>query len=228
MIENSFLEYSDVNNSNIEKMYSKLCILPNQPDSIHIRVTLPNNDILLAYFALWDTILDMKYYILPALQPTIKNIQQIKCVMYDGCQQFEASNHILLKHFWNNNLIRVYINIENCYEKTNNTAIQNYMVCPDYGNSTLNTNIIMPKKTMGYRNKKTGKLYKNTMTQTVHKISDYNGCSNENKNSLAVQTFQTSDSTTDCVVEFGTQTEIISDLQLLNAIREIGNNHIIE
>lgn len=227
MIENSELECSNINNSKIEKMYSNLCILPNQPDSIHVRVTLPNNDILLAYFALWDTILDMKYYILPALQPTIKNIQQIKCVMYDGCQKFEASNHILLKNFWNNNLIRIYIHIENCYKKTN-SVIQNDMVCPDYGNNTLDTNIIMSKKTMGYRNKKTGKLYKNTMTQTVPKISDYSGCSNENKNSLAIQTFQTSDSTTECVVEFGTQTEIISVLQPLNAIREIGNNHIIE
>lgn len=227
MIENSDLDCCDVDSSNIEKMYSNLCILPSQPDSIHVRVTLPNNDILLAYFALWDTILDMKYYILPALQPTIKNIQQIKCVMYDRYQEFEASNHILLKHFWNNNLIQVYINIENCYEKTN-SVIQNDMVCPDYGNNTLDTNIIMPKKTMGYRNKKTGKLYKNTMTQTVPKISDYNGCSNKNKNSLAIQTFQTSDSTTECVVEFGTQTEIISVLQPLNAIREIGNNHIIK
>lgn len=227
MIKNFELECSDINNSNIQKMYSNLCILPNQPDSIHVRVTLPNNDILLAYFALWDTILDMKYYILPALQPTIKNIQQIKCIMNDGCQQAEASNHTLLKHFWNNNFIRVHINIENCNEKTN-SVIQHDKVCPDYGNNTLDTNITISKKTMGYRNKKTGKLYKNTMIQTEPKISDYNVCSNENKNSLAIQTFQTGDSTTECVVEFGTQTEIISVLQPLNAIREIGNNHMIE
>lgn len=209
----------------IAQMYSNLYIPPNQQQCIRVQVTLPNNNILSTNFALWDTILNVKHYILPELQPHIKNILQIKCVVCDSHQQFEVSDHSLLKHYWNNLSVKISISNENHKDikGTSNSAnnkTQYHMVHPKYGN-VLDTNLIMPRNTLGYRNKKNAKLYMNTTVQTV---PEKTGSQNiENKISLAIQTTQTRDASTDGVVEFGTQTETINDLRRLNGIKELSN-----
>jgi len=201
----------------VAEMYSDLCVPSNQPDSICVRVTLPNNDVMLTYFALWDTILEVKYCVLPALQPKIGNIQQIKCVVCDGCQQFEVGNHTQLKCLWNNCIICILINIEH-YENVSNTRVKDGKAVTEHRNM-YDT---MPKQISGYRNRKTGLLYKNSIVQTMYETPVLNSCNDKNKNSLATQTIQTSEATTEAVVEFGVQTEPISVLQSINIIGEIG------
>lgn len=217
-------EYSIQENfgSDTVKISSDLCISLNQSDSVLVHVTLPNNETLSTKFALWNTILDVKRYILPALQPTIVNIQQIKCVLYDGNQQFEAYDHTFLKYYSDDCSVQVWVNIEHYEDIINsphvpNTTTQKNAVHPDQGN-ILDTNVIMPKHTLGYRNKKTGKFYINTMVQTSSKPTDLD---RQNINSLAIQTISTQDATTEVLVECGTQTQPINVLRSLNIVQEI-------
>lgn len=200
-------------------MYTDLCVPLNQLDSICVQVILPNNNVLMANFALWDTILDVKYYILSALQPTIENAQHIKCLIFNTHQQFEASNHMLLKNVWNNCCIKIMIKITRYRDMLKDIKNQDNMMYLKYEN--VNNINFMPKKTLGYRNKTTGKLYTNSMVQTISKTPNLES---KNKNSLSIQTIRTSDATTENSVEFGTQTEAISELQALNNTKEISKN----
>jgi len=181
-----------------------------------------------ANFALWDTILDVKYFILPALQPIIINIQQIRFIIYNDQQQSEASDHILLRHFLDKYFIKILINIEHHenIEYTKNILNTTAVTCvnhPEYGN-ILDTNITIPKPILGYINKKTGKLYKNIKLQTLYyEKSNIKNQNNENTNSFAIQTIQTRDATSEVTVEFGTQTETMSVLQSLNIIKQMSN-----
>lgn len=220
MVEYSEQECIVNGNGDVAEMYSDLCIPSNRPDSICVRVTLPNNDVLLTYFALWDTILDVKYCVLSTLQPKIGNIQQIKFVVCDGCQQFEVSNHTQLKCLWNNCIIHItclLISIEH-HENVSNAIVKYDKAVSEHRNMF----VTMPKQTSGYRNKKTELIYKNSVVQTMHETPELNNCNDKNKNSLATQTIQTSEATTEAVTEFGVQTEPISVLQSVNIIGEIG------
>ncbi|VVC38401.1 IQ motif, EF-hand binding site [Cinara cedri] len=210
------------NDADKAEEYSKLCIPPNQPQCIRVQITLPSNNILSTNFALWDTILDVKHYILPEIQPKIKNIQQIKCVVYNTHQLFEVSNHTLLKHYWNKFPLNILVSIENHEDIKETPNIQNntthHVVHPEYGN-ILDTNLIMPRRTLGYRNKKNGILYKNATIQTVPENT--NNQSIGNKISLAIQTTEKQDTSTDRVIDFGTQTETINVLRRLNVLKEL-------
>lgn len=211
------------------KIYSDLCIPLSQSDSVLVDITLPNNDTLLTEFAVWNTILDVKRYILLVLQSKIENIQQIKCVLYDGNEQFEAYDHTLLKYYSNDCPLRVQVNIEHHGDIKNvpqvpNTISQKNAVHPDQGN-ILDTNIMITKHTLGYRNKKTGKNYKNTGVQISSKPNNLD-C--QNINSLAIQTISTQDATTEVLVECGTQTQSMNILQSLNIVREISCHHKID
>lgn len=217
MVEYSERECIVNGNGDVAEMYSDLCVPSNRPDYIRVEVTLPNNDVLLTYFAFWDTILDVKYSILPALQPKIENIQQIKCVVCDGCQQFEVSNHTQLKSLWNNYIISIIINIEH-YENVSNTKVKN----GEDKSQQRDAYATVPKQISGYRNKKTGKFFKNTVVQTMCQRPELNCFNDKKRNSLATQTIQTSDATTEGVVEFGVQTEPIKALRSINIIGKIG------
>lgn len=213
--------------SGIVKISSNLCIPLRQSDYVLVRVTLPNNDTLSINFALWNTILDVKRYILPALRSKIENIQQIRCVLYDGHQDIETNDHTLLKYYWDNCPLQILVNIEHHedIETTSpapNTKAQQNAVHPEQGN-ILDTNRIMPKHALGYRNKKTGKFYKNTMVQTSSKPTDFD---RQNSNSLAIQTTPTRDASTEVLVECGTQTQSINTLRSLNIVREISGHKI--
>lgn len=211
--------------SDVAKIYSDLCISLNQPDTVLVRVTLPNNAILSTNFKLLDTFLDVKRYILPALQPTIVSIQQIRCVVYDGYRQLEASDHTLLKQHWNKCPIQVLVNIEHHEDVENISHVpitiswQN-AIHPEHGN-ILDTNVIMPKHVLGYRDKKNGKFYKNAMVQTLSKMAEFDS----QNNSLAIQTTQTQDATTEVVVECSTQTQTLKILRKLNIVRELSKRH---
>lgn len=224
------IEITISNHVNIDKdikMYSNLSIPPNQYASIPVQVTLPNNNTLSTNFALSDTILEVKRFILPALQPKIENIQQIKCVMHEEHKVFETNDYTVLKQKWNNSPIQISVSIEHHedIEKTSNepndsdTSAQ-FIIHPEYGN-ILDTNAMIPKHVTGYKNKNTGKLYRNTIVQTVSENIDFDSQYYENKMSMAIQTIQTKDATTESIVEFGTQTESMDVLRSLNVIREI-------
>lgn len=209
-----------------QTMYSEFCISPNQPDSIRVQVTLPNNKTMSTDFAVWDTILNVKSYILPALQPEIENIQQIKCIVNDGHQQMETSDHTVLKHIWNNCPIKVLISIEQPRDdvkkilQMSSSTVQHVTVHPEYGN-LLDTNAVIPKHPVGYRNRKTGKLYRNTSAQTSPHEFD-----SKSVNTLEIQTIQTRDVTSEVdAVEFGTQTKTLDALQSLNIMKTISNYH---
>ncbi|XP_060855737.1 IQ and ubiquitin-like domain-containing protein [Metopolophium dirhodum] len=222
MIEITTSEHDNIDRDT--KMYSDLCIPPNQYISIPVQVTLPNNNTLSTNFALSDTILDVKRFILPALHPKIKNIQQIKCVMHDGHKVYETNDYTVLKQKWNNCPIQISVSIkhhkdiEKMYEEPKASAQPK--IHPEYGN-VLDTNATMPKHTTGYRNKNTGRLYRNTIVQTVYEDIDFNSQYNENTISISIQTIQTKDGNTESVVECGTQTESMDILRSLNVIREI-------
>lgn len=224
MTKYSIQENFDSDTVNIS---SDLCVPLSQSNSVLVHVKLLNNETLSTKFALWNTILDVKRYILPALQPKIVSILQIKCVLYDGNQQFEAHDHTLLKNYSDNNYpLQVWVNIEHHEAIKNAPHVPNFTakknaVHPDQGN-ILDTNVIIPKHTIGYRNKKTGKLYKNTVVQTSIKPTNFN---RENINSLAIQTIQTKDATTEVLVECGTQTQPMNVLRSLNIVREISYGH---
>lgn len=209
------------------KMYLDLCIPSNQYVSIPVQVTLPNNNTLSTNFALSDTIFDVKRFILPALQPKIENIQQIKCIMHEGNTVFEINDNTVLKQKWNNCLIQISVSIEH-YEDIENISHEpngsvQLMIHPEYGN-ILDTNATMLKHTTGYRNKNTGKLYRNTKVQTVPENIDFDSRYYKNKISMAIQTIQTKDATTESVNEFGSQTESMDVLRSLNVIKEISNH----
>lgn len=213
----------------IAQLYSNLYIPSNQQQCISVQITLPNNNILITNFALWDTILNVKNYILPLLQPEIKNILQIMFVVYYSHQQFEVSNHILLKDYWNNSSIELFVSIGShknieVTPNSSNGGTQYYVVHPEFKN-VLDTNLIMPRHILGYRNTKNGKLYKNTAVQTVTEKADNQNI--ENTISLAIQTTKTHDTSTEGVVEFGTQTETINDFRRLNIIKELSKHHKI-
>jgi len=221
MTEITTPEHVNIDRDN--KMYSDLCISPNQYVSIPVQVTLPDNNTLSTNFALSDTILEVKRFILPALQPKIENIQQIKCVMHEGQKVYEASDCIVLKQKWNNCPIQISVSIMHHQEP--NTSAQP-ILHPEYGN-ILDTNVTIPKYTTGYRDKKTGKLYRNTIVQTVSENIDYDTQYYKNKISMPIQTIQTKNENTESVVEFGTQTQSMDILRSLNIIREISNHHNI-
>lgn len=226
-MEDPIKEYNGIN-KDVTKMYSDLCIPLNQPDSIPVQVTIQNNTILSTNFDLSDTIFEIKHYILPLLQPKIKNIQQIKCIMYYGNQQFEANDHVILKSFWNNCPIQILVRIEHPNLDNENIldATQHNTIHPEHG-KVLDTNATMPMHVTGYLNQKTSKLYKNTMMQTVYETTDLNSQNNKNKISLAIQTTQTQSVTTEVVKEIGNQTITINFLQSLNIMKEISNYYII-
>ncbi|CAH1716071.1 IQ and ubiquitin-like domain-containing protein [Aphis gossypii] len=224
------IEITTSNHVNVDKdikMYSNLSIPPNQYASIPVQVKLPNNNTLSTNFALSDTILEVKRFILPALQPKIENIQQIKCVMHDEHKVFETNDYTVLKQKWNNSPIQISVSIKHHedIEKISNepnasgTSAQ-LIIHPEYGN-ILDTNAMIPKQVTGYKNKNTGKLYRNTIVQTVSENIDIDSQYYENKMSIAIQTIQTKDATTESIVEFGTQTESMDVLRSLNVIREI-------
>lgn len=221
---------SSLNNIEIDKgiikMYSDLCIPLNQPDFISVQIIMLNNNNLTVNFALWTTILDVKHFILPILQLKIGNKQQIKCIMYDENHQlFEAGDHTVLKHFWNNCSVKVFVSIESYNEEIpfgSNVGLE--AIHPEYGN-VLDTNASIPKRTVGYRNIKNGKVFKNTHVQTASEPAEFDSQNTKTKNSLAIQTTQTQDVSTESVIEFGTQTETINVIQSLNFIRKISNNH---
>lgn len=219
-----------VNIDRDSKMYSDLCISPNQYISIPVQVTLPNNNTLSSNFAFSDTILDVKRFILPTLQPKIENIQQIKCVMHEGHEVYETNDCTVLKHKWNNCPIQIsvsikhHVDIENIYQEPNASA--QHMTHPEYGN-ILDTNATIPKHTVGYRNKITGRLYRNTIVQTVSEDIDVDSRYYKNKISISIQTIQSKDGNTESVVECGTQTESMDILRSLNVIREISNHYKI-
>lgn len=209
-----------------------LCISLNQLDSICVHMTLPDNNIISTNFALWDTILDVKHYILHVLQPKVENIQQIQCFMHCLHQQLEVNNQTALKKIWNKCPIKMFVNIEhpNDIKKishVSNSKAQTNMIHPKYGN-VLDTNATIPWPVMGYKNKKTSKIYRNKTVQTEFKTTDFDCQFNKNKNSLTIQTIQTHDATTGVNVEIGTQTETINILQSLNSMNEISNYHNIQ
>lgn len=220
-----------INGDNIDRnmKYKGLCIPPNQPDSVNVQIILPNNTYT-RNFALWDTILDIKHYILRALQPKIDNIQQIECVIQYSHKQKEVNDHTELKNIWNNCPIQILVNIKHCedikkiYHSSNNTE-QHNAIHPEHGN-VLDTNAIIPWPASGYKNKKTGKIYKNVTVQTVLETLNSNNQYNENKKSLSIQTYQIHDATTEVFVEIGTQSEPINILQTLNIISEKSNYNI--
>lgn len=87
---------------------------------------------------------------------------------------------------------------------------------------TDKNNIKMLKYVAGYKDERTGKLYRNTAVQTLAEtsadLSKY-----KDKISLAIQTCQTRNATTNVMgVDFGTQTETINVLRSLNCVGEIG------
>lgn len=226
-------EMFTLENVNIDKdtkMYSDLYISPNQYVSIPVQVILPDNNTMSTNFALSDTIMDVKRFILPALQPKIENIQQIKCVIIEGQKVYEASDCIILKQKWKNCPIQISISIihhqgiEQISQEPNASAQP--ILHPEYGN-ILDTNVTMPKHTTGYRDKNTGKLYRNTIVQTISEDVDFDSQYYKNKISMSIQTIQTKDENTESVVEFGTQTQSMDILRSLNFIREISNHHNI-
>jgi len=226
-------EITTSENVNIDKdtkMYSDLCISPNQYISIPVQVTLPENNTLSTNFALSDTILDVKRFILPALQPKIESIQQIKCVMNEGQNVYEASDCIILKQKWKNCPIQISVSIiqhqdiEQISQEPSASAQPN--LHPKHGN-ILDTNATMPKHITGYRNKNNGKLYRNTIVQTISEDIDFDSQYYKNKISMSIQTIQTKDENTESVVEFGTQTQSMDILRTLNIIREISNHYNI-
>jgi len=220
----------NVNIDRDTKIYSDLCISPNQYVSVPVQVTLPDNNTLSTNFALSDTILDVKRFILPALQPKIENIQQIKCVMHEGQQVYETSDCIVLKQKWKNCPIQISVNIIHHQDikqiSQEPNAEAQPILHPKYGN-ILDTNVTMPKHTTGYRDKNTGKLYRNTIVQTISEDVDFDSQYYKNKISIPIQTIQTKDENTESVVEFGTQTQSMDILRSLNVIREISNHHNI-
>lgn len=229
MIEISTSEHVNIDGDS--KMYSDLCISPNQYISIPVQVTLPNNNTLSTNFALSDTIFDVKRFILPALQPKIENIQQIKCVMHEGHEVYEINDCTVLKQKWNNCPIQIsvsiqhHVDIEKIYQEPDASAQP--MTHPEYGN-IIDTNATMPKHTAGYRNKNTGRLYRNTIVQTVSEDIDFDSRYYKNNISISIQTIQTKDGNTETVVECGTQTESMDILRSLNVIREISNYYKIK
>ncbi|XP_025204062.1 uncharacterized protein LOC112600924 [Melanaphis sacchari] len=226
MIESTTSKHINIDRN--AKMYSDLSIPPNQYASIPVQVTLPNNNILSTNFALSDTILEVKRFILLALQPKIENIQQIKCVIHEEHKVFEINDYTLLKQKWNNCPIQISVNIKHCEDNekviNESNASPQSIIHSKYGN-ILDTNATMPKCVTGYRNKNTGKLYRNTIVQTVSENIDFDNQYYENKISMAIQTIQTKDASTESIVEFGTQTESMDILRSLNIIREISNYH---
>lgn len=228
MKENSILDHINIDRDT--KMYSDLYIPPNESICIPVHLILPNNNTLSTNFALMDTILDVKRYILPALQPKIGNIQQIKCVIYNGHKVIETSDNTVLKQKWNNCPIQISVSIEHSEDieqiSHKPSVSAQPMVHPKYGN-ILDTNATMPKSVIAYRNKNTGKLYRNTIVQTGSEKNNLNSQYYENKISMAIQTIQTKEATTESVVEFGTQTESMDVLRSLNVIREISNSYKI-
>ncbi|XP_026821928.1 IQ and ubiquitin-like domain-containing protein [Rhopalosiphum maidis] len=213
-----------VNIDRDSNIYSDLSIPANQYASIPVQVTLPNNNILSTNFALSDTILEVKRFILPALQPKIENIQQIKCVMYEEDKVFETDDYTVLKQKWKNCPIQISVSIEHHenIEKIpneSNTSAQP-LIHPKYGN-ILDTNATVPKYIIGYKNKNTGKLYRNTTVQTVFENIEFDSQYFENKMSMAIQTIQTNDATTESMVEFCTQTESMDVLRSLSVMKEI-------
>lgn len=211
----------------VETKYSEFCVSSNQPDSIRVQVTLPNNETLSTDFAVWDTILNVKSFILPVLQPEIDNIRQIKCIVDEGHRQIEAGDHTVLKHIWNNSSpIQVLICIERPrYDVQKilhvpSSAVQYSTVHPEYGN-VLDTNAAIPKNPAGYINRKTGKQYRNTSVQTSpHEFVT------KSVNTLAIQTVQTRDIPSEVdAVEFGTQTETLDTLHKLNVLKTLSNYH---
>jgi len=228
MSENTTSEHVNINGNT--NMYLDLCIPPNHSVFIPVQVTLPNNNTLSTNFALTDTILDVKQLILPALEPKIKNLHQIKCVIYEGHKVFETNDQTVLKQKWNKGPIQILVSIEHHedIEKIHHqpNASAQLIIDPEYGN-IFHTNATMPKHTVGYRNKNTGKLYRNTIVQTGSEKTDLDSQYYKNKYSMAIQTIQTKDATTESVVGFGTQTEPMDVLRSLNVIKEISNHHII-
>jgi len=228
MIEITTSEHVNVDRDT--KIYSDLCIPPNQNVLIPVQVTLPNNNTLSTNFALSDTILDVKRFILPALQPKIENIQQIKCVMHEGHNVCETSDYTALKQKWNNCPIQISVSIihhediEKISQESNDSAQP--MIHPEYGN-ILDTNATMPKNKTGYRDKNTNKLYRNIIVQTISENINFDSQYYENKISMSTQTIQTQDRNTESDIEFGTQTESMDILRSLNVIREISNHHKI-
>lgn len=208
----------------IINMYSDLCIPPNQPDSISVQIIMLNKDNFTVNFALWTTILDVKHYILPILQPKIGNKQQIRCTMYDENHQlFEAGDHTVIKHFWNNCPVKVFVSMESHQEELPfGSNARHEAIHPEYGN-VLDTNVSIQKRTVGYRNIKTGKVFKNIYVQTASEPTGFESQNTKTKNSLAIQTTQTQDVSTESVVEFGTQTETMNVIRSLNIIRKISN-----
>lgn len=230
-MEDSEVKYNYTDKDYIKK-YLDLCIPPNQPEFIPIHLTLPNNNILSANFTLWDTILEVKHYILSTLQPKIDNTQQIRCFMFDDeHQKFEVKNHAILKYYWNECPIKMFVNIKyyedsenNVPRVLNNTSTQ-YLILRDHEN-VLDTNATMPKDVIGYKNERTGKIYRNTMVQTAISETFADLSDNKYKISLAVQTLQTREATTSIIGDdFGTQTETMNVLRSMNCIKEISNYH---
>lgn len=213
-----------IDNINKNMKYIDLCIPPDKPDSICIQITLPNNTFT-RNFATWDTILDVKHYILRALQPKIDNIQQIQCVLQYSYKQYKVNDHTVLKQIWNNCPIQILVNIEHWEDikqisHSSNSTEQYKTVHPEQGN-VFDTNAVIPWPGVGYKNNITGKIYKNVTAQTLNNKKQYN----KNRNTIGIQTFHTHDATTEVLVDVGTQSESINILQNLNIVNEKSNYH---
>lgn len=191
-----------------------------------VHLTLPDNSTVSANFPFFDTILEVKHYISRVLRPKVENVQRIRCLMFDDEHQpFEVYDHTELKYYWNKCPIKVVVNVkrhgdnsENVPGVLNNASAQ-LQSCRKHGN-ILDTNVVMPKNVVGYKNKRTGKHYRNAAVQTVSETCANLSC-NKNKKSSAVQTFETREATNNAMYNIGVQVETTSVTFSSSILREI-------
>ncbi|XP_050532500.1 uncharacterized protein LOC126900661 isoform X1 [Daktulosphaira vitifoliae] len=192
-------------------------------DSINVHVIFANDKSIITSFSTWNSILDVKHYIFPFLKNYIKNIHQIVCFICENNQQLEVHDHMLLKNYWINQIITIFVKIipvteEEILHYTKNKHFHK-SVHPENG-YLLSSNFLIPRNAVGYINKKTRKFYKNTQIQTDTFIITNNTNDKITKTSEC-QTLTNRNVSTEVCIEKNTQTENLNIFKTLHSYREL-------
>ncbi|XP_050532501.1 uncharacterized protein LOC126900661 isoform X2 [Daktulosphaira vitifoliae] len=163
-------------------------------DSINVHVIFANDKSIITSFSTWNSILDL-----------------------------EVHDHMLLKNYWINQIITIFVKIipvteEEILHYTKNKHFHK-SVHPENG-YLLSSNFLIPRNAVGYINKKTRKFYKNTQIQTDTFIITNNTNDKITKTSEC-QTLTNRNVSTEVCIEKNTQTENLNIFKTLHSYREL-------